>query len=88
MQMLRPGYQPPSRKVLSEGLLDKVYNKITKSIKEKVSGEDGTLLQDGWSDIQSTPVIASTLHVKEQSYFLSAMEPGANKRRPATTVQK
>lgn len=39
-----------------------------------------TMMQDGWSDIHNTPVIASSLHCGEKSFFLSANDTGAHKK--------
>ncbi|KAJ8044922.1 hypothetical protein HOLleu_07813 [Holothuria leucospilota] len=83
IDMLRPGYQPPTRQALSNELLDQIHEKITASVKENISGQDVTLMQDGWSDIHNTPVIASSIHVKEKSYFLSAVETGTNHKSAA-----
>lgn len=49
----------------------------------ETQGQEAILLQDGWSDIHNTYVIASSLHVKEKSYFLSAVETGTNQRSAA-----
>lgn len=80
VEMLRPGYQAPTRKALAGDLLDSVHEKITCSMKEELKGKEVTMMQDGWSDIHNTPVIASTLHCQEKSYFLSAVDTGANKK--------
>ncbi|KAK2147579.1 hypothetical protein LSH36_546g00027 [Paralvinella palmiformis] len=37
-----------------------------------------TVMQDGWSDIHNTPVIAGSVHTGD-SYFISAIETGNNK---------
>ena len=61
IEMLRPGYHPPSRFDLAGSLLDKVHNKLTDEMKAEVKGKSVTLITDGWSDIHNTPVIAEGL---------------------------
>lgn len=52
-------------------------------MKAEIGGEEGTLTQDGWSDIHNTPVIASSLHVKGKPYFLSAKLTGTSSKTAA-----
>lgn len=83
VEMLRPGYCPPNRKALANELLDKTYENISMAVKAEIGGEEGTLTQDGWSDIHNTPVIASSLHVKGKPYFLSAKLTGTSSKTAA-----
>ena len=83
IQMLRPGYSPPNRKAIGGVLLDRVHEKTEKlkeQMTEQIQGKEVTLMQDGWSDIHNTPVVANTLHCDGKSYFLSAVETGTNKK--------
>ena len=59
---LRPGYIPPERRTLSGNLLDKVYNEIKSSLKGELDDTECSLVQDGWSNVSNTPVIASSIH--------------------------
>ncbi|KAI6651907.1 hypothetical protein LOD99_4786 [Oopsacas minuta] len=62
ISMLRPGYTPPTRKSLAGGLLDKTFNEVTTMTASALEGKDVTLVQDGWSDIHNSPVIAHCVH--------------------------
>ena len=80
VEMLRPGYYSPKRKDIGGYLLDKVHDKVTGNMKSMIQGKDAVLVQDGWSDIHNSPVIASSLHVDNKSYLFSATEAGSNKK--------
>lgn len=79
--MLRPGYNPPNRKDISGPLLDQVHDKLKTKMKYEIQGKNVVLVQDGWSDIHNTPVIASSIHcdIDGSSYFLSAVNTGTKK---------
>ena len=80
VEMLRPGYHPPSRFDLAGSLLYKLHNKLTDEMKAEVQGKSVTLITDGWSDIHNTPVTADSIHTGEKAYFLSAQDTGSNKK--------
>ena len=80
IEKLCPGYQPPTRQALAGDLLNKISDTITTKMKSDIQGQTVTLIQDGWSDIHNTPVIASSIHTGDKSYFLSAVDTGANKK--------
>lgn len=83
IQMLRPGYQPPNRKDIGGHLLDQVHEKITNKVSAELKGKDVVLIQDGWSDIHNTPVIATSLQCDNNTYFMSAIDTGTNKKTAA-----
>jgi len=70
---LRPLYQLPSAKVVSNSLLDKVFELETQTVINNVSGNKAVLIQDGWSTNQSEAVIAHAMLVNEQIEFLNAV---------------
>jgi len=74
---LRPGYNPPNRKTLRSTLLDKVHGSLSTVVAKSLQGKEVTLIQDGWSDIHNSPVIA---HTASQAFFLSRVKTGANKK--------
>ena len=37
-------------------------------------------MQDGWSDIHNTPVIACNVRTGNKSFFISAIDTGTNKK--------
>lgn len=80
VEMLRPGYQPPNRKDIGGPLLDKTHEKLMTTMKTQLQGKEVVMMQDGWSDIHNTPVIATSLHSDGSAYFLSAIDTGTNKK--------
>ena len=58
-------------------MFDKVHDKVAGNMKSMIQGKDAVLVQDGWSDIHNSPVIASSLHVNNKLYLLSATEAGS-----------
>ena len=83
IQMLRPGYNPPNRKDVGGQLLDQVHDKITTKVSAELKDKEVVLIQDGWSDIHNTPVIATSLQCEGKSFFLSAVDAGTNKKTAA-----
>ena len=49
-------------------------------MKQQLDGKDAVLMQDGWSDIQNHPVIATSPYEDSKTYFLSAIETIKNKK--------
>ena len=83
IELLCPGYSPPSRKDIGGYLLDNVHEKLKTNLshmRKDLVGKNAALILDGWSDIHNTPVIASSLHCDGKSYFLSAVDTGTNKK--------
>lgn len=80
ISMLRPGYRPPNRKAIGGVLLDNVYDSLQKDMAPHLKDKPVTLIQDGWSDIHNSPVIAHCIHTGSKAYFLSSDETGANKK--------
>ena len=78
--MLRPGYAPPTRKKLAGPLLDQIYNEVTEAAASVLKGKNVTLVQDGWSDIHNSPVIAHSVHTEEKSYFVNSVDTGTNRK--------
>ncbi|KAL7637120.1 UNVERIFIED_CONTAM: hypothetical protein RMT77_012878 [Armadillidium vulgare] len=52
-------YQPPSRRQLSEGLLDEVSGECELRMVELLRGKQVTMIQDGWSNVHNHPIIAT-----------------------------
>lgn len=78
IQSLHPGYDSPNRRTLSGTLLDEVFNGVQKHIRDDIKRSEVTLMQDGWSDIHNSPVIATAIHTGEKSHFVSSVETGSN----------
>lgn len=49
-------------------------------MKDEIQGGNVVLVQDEWSDIHNTTVIASSINCDGSSYFLSAVNTGTNKK--------
>lgn len=67
-------------------LLDNVHEKLKTNMRKDLEGKNPVLIQDGWSDIHNTPVIASSLHCNGKSYFLSAVDTGNNKQKKMLSI--
>ena len=80
LMLLRPGYKPPNRKAIGGTLLDKVYESVNEVTARNLKDKPVTLIQDGWSDIHNSPVIAHCIHTGSKAYFLSSEETGAHKK--------
>lgn len=80
VSLLRPGYKAPGRKAIGGPLLEKEYNAVQEATASNLRGKNVTLIQDGWSDIHNSPVIAHCVHSGSSAYFLSSDETGANKK--------
>ncbi|KAF0288517.1 Mediator of RNA polymerase II transcription subunit 20 [Amphibalanus amphitrite] len=56
-------YDPPNRKAIAGRLLDQTYDKMKAEMREALAKtSEVTLVQDGWSDVSNSPVIAHTIH--------------------------
>ena len=73
---LRPGYQPPSRQVVSNKLLDKCHDKYQAFMKQLLNNKTITMQQDGWSSVQNDPVIATSVVSDGKGYFVDAKDTG------------
>ena len=78
LETLRPGYKPPSRKTLSNGLLEQVHGKLQASMKVKLQGKVVTMQQDGWSTLHNDPVISTSITCEGNGYFVDAQYSGEN----------
>ncbi|OXA36686.1 hypothetical protein Fcan01_28557 [Folsomia candida] len=74
LRMLNPSYKPPSSKTLGGPLLDKVYNEIVSTAKEKAQSKFATLMQDGWSGLKQAPVISHCINVEAKDAIEEAEE--------------
>lgn len=84
LNSLRPGYKPPTRKVLASTLLDKVHDEVEESLQTQLKSMSDTvgitLCQDGWSSLHSDPIIASSIHVGKNTFLLSSKDCGVEKK--------
>lgn len=57
INLLRPGYNPPTRHQIANVLLDKVYISIRQSIEQNLKGKVISMAMDGWSNLHVEPII-------------------------------
>ena len=77
IEMLRPGYNPPSRKDLSGFLLDKEYKCYEDKMKSSLSDSLVTISQDGWSNVRSDPIVATGAHTDGKCFPLDQTDVGS-----------
>ena len=58
VEMIRPGHYSPKRNDIGGYLLDKVHDKVTGNMKSMIQGKNAVLVQDRWSDIHNSSIIA------------------------------
>ena len=73
---LRPGYEPPNRKLIANELLEKVHEEVTHSINSamKQTSKVLTVMQDGWSSCSNDPILAHSVHDGENSTLISVVD--------------
>ncbi|CAH2090914.1 unnamed protein product [Euphydryas editha] len=66
ISLLNPQYALPTRKTISESILQKLYNKCMEKVKSEVKeeGQAFCLTTDGWTSINNDNFIALTVHYK------------------------
>lgn len=72
IQLLRPGYKPPTRKVIAGPLLDTVHEDLCKEMRKEIDGKTATLVEDGWSNQHNEPIVATSLQIQDKCYYLDS----------------
>ena len=69
---LRPGYNPPNRKMFGGELLEKVYNEVNNKMMDQLTQEEETItiMQDGWSSVTNDLSITHSTHDGHKSKLL------------------
>lgn len=80
IQSLRPGYKPPSSKMIGGQLLDITYEKNEIDLKEKLQSKSLILTIDGWSNVRNDPILAISLHTGIESFLFNAYDSGSEKK--------
>ena len=81
IKMLRPSYVPPTSRIIGSSLFDNVHTKMKVAAKSQLSGKVVTIMQDGWSGVQMTPVISHCLSVDgKQTFHLNAVSASIEKK--------
>lgn len=79
-QALRPGYEPPSDNMLQGTLLDKTYEELHKKMTNELNGQEGTLIQDGWSNIHNAPILSHSVICNGEAYLIDSIECKGDKK--------
>lgn len=70
IQLLRPGYNPPSRFDVAGKLLNNVHQKSSKTCAEILSGLTVCMSLDGWNNVHNEPVICATVTTHNSEMYL------------------
>lgn len=75
---LRPSYDPPNRKRLSNDLLDEVYEDTQEELKAQIKDKETiTISQDGWSNTSFDPILAVSICDGKKSYLIDLEDTGS-----------
>ena len=81
-EAMRPGYKPPSRKILAGRLLDTVHEEVMTEMKDKISHKQTLVLtQDGWSLVRNDPIIAHSFNDGKNNHLLNIKDTGSAKKQ-------
>jgi len=80
---LNPAYILPSRKQMSEPILNSIYEEVSNEMTSQLNGQKAVILQDGWSSSQNDPVISHCLQSNSVVHFLSAESAGTHEKNAA-----
>ena len=56
----------------TNNLLEDLSSDLQKDMKKELQGKVVTLVEDGWSNVQTDPVTATCIHVNGNSFFVNA----------------
>ena len=81
VELLHPGYKPPSDYDLSGKLLNKVFEEVEKEHNEEMDKVDKVIIsQDGWESSSRDPILAHSYHTGEKSFLHNIVNCGSNKK--------
>ena len=67
---LRPGYEPPTRKALSDDLLPEIYEEEFDKLSRDLKGKVVCLGTDGWSNVHNQPIVCTTVTTDDGAVHL------------------
>lgn len=70
VEMLRPGYKPPSRQDVADEHLPQVYEKEVRKCSDILRGSTVCLGLDGWSNVHNEPIICATAMTESGQVYL------------------
>ena len=71
LHMLRPGYKPPSRKDISDKMIEKVHDSLQDDCRTKLRNSTVSMTLDGWSNIQNEPIVCATITTAEGEVYIT-----------------
>lgn len=61
INLLRPGYKPPTRHEIANELLNEVYLSVRQNIEKDLKGKIVSMVMDGWSNLHVEPIICISI---------------------------
>ncbi|KAF2896054.1 hypothetical protein ILUMI_10124 [Ignelater luminosus] len=74
IQLLRPGYIPPSRRMVSTTLLKEVYKEESEKCFGDLCGQSVNLCIDGWSNVHNARVICANVTTEGHSFLYKTID--------------
>ena len=71
VEILRPGYKPPSRFAVSDKLLNEVHEKEMNICSETLRGKTVCMSLDGWSNVHNDPIVCVSITTPEGETYLA-----------------
>jgi hypothetical protein len=84
---MRPAYKLPSHETVGGKVLDRIYDDIEEIVKQELHQKHVTIMQDGWSDMHRSPVIAHSLSNGSNNYFIKAHSTGSSAKTAVFCAQ-
>ncbi|XP_055845077.1 uncharacterized protein LOC129911335 [Episyrphus balteatus] len=88
IEMLRPGYQPPSRFDLGNTLLEEIYNEEKEKCFSSVKDQTVNLSIDGWSNVHMEPIICGCVTTETGEVYLLESIDTSGKPHTADYLQE
>ena len=70
IEMLHPGYRPPTRKEIAGQLLDHVHSELIVDAKDDLADKDVTLGVDGWSNVNNDAITIFTVQKGSKTLYI------------------
>lgn len=88
VKSLRPSYNTPTQKQVGSTLLDELYDETSLHVVKKIQGKIETIIQDGWTTNQHEAVIAHSLYVEGEVFFIDAIVTEEEKKDAANCLRR
>ena len=87
-ELLRPGYSPPSRKIIASTLLNEVHQEAYAMCKEKLHGKTVSMELDGWSNVHNEPVVCCSVTTSDGDTYLTSTIDTQENRHTADNLEE